>query len=71
MIVENISQIPDNRITSYNVCYTKLLRKSIGSKEIKMIYNDEPNADEPVKNITTTPEERGNYVLNDDEILIV
>ncbi|MBW2484729.1 MAG: phosphoenolpyruvate synthase, partial [Deltaproteobacteria bacterium] len=46
-----------------------IVGKTIGSKEIKMIYNDDPNADEPVKNIETTPEERGNYVLSDDEIL--
>ncbi|MBW2470863.1 MAG: phosphoenolpyruvate synthase, partial [Deltaproteobacteria bacterium] len=46
-----------------------IVGKTIGSKEIKMIYNDDPNADEPVKNIETTPEERGNYVLTDDEIL--
>ena len=46
-----------------------IVGKSIGSKEIKMVYNDDPNADEPVKNIATTPEERGNYVLSDDEIL--
>lgn len=46
-----------------------IVGKTIGSKEIKMIYNEDPNADEPVKNIETTPEERGNYVLNDDEIL--
>jgi len=46
-----------------------IVGKTIGSKEIKMIYNEDPNADEPVDNIETTPEERGNYVLNDDEIL--
>jgi pyruvate, water dikinase len=46
-----------------------IVGKTIGSKEIKMIYNDAPGADEPVKNIETTPEERGNYVISDDEIL--
>ncbi|HET97385.1 MAG TPA: phosphoenolpyruvate synthase [Desulfurivibrio alkaliphilus] len=43
--------------------------KRLGSKEIKMIYNTDPGAEEPVKNIDTTPEERGSYVLSDDEIL--
>ncbi|MFU8819262.1 MAG: phosphoenolpyruvate synthase [Desulfurivibrio sp.] len=43
--------------------------KRLGSKEIKMVYNNEPGAAEPVKNIDTTPEERGSYVLSDDEIL--
>jgi pyruvate,water dikinase len=46
-----------------------IVGKRVGSKEIKMIYDDDPNAKEPVKNIDTTPEERSQYVLNDDEIL--
>ena len=46
-----------------------LVGKRLGSKEIKMIYNTDPGAEEPVKNIDTTPEERGSYVLSDDEIL--
>jgi len=46
-----------------------IVGKRVGSKEIKMIYNTDPGAEEPVKNIETTPEERGTYVLNDDEIL--
>ena len=46
-----------------------IVGKSLGSKEIKMIYNNEPNSDEPVKNIETTPEERGSYVISDEEIL--
>ncbi|MFW8600240.1 phosphoenolpyruvate synthase [Desulfobacterota bacterium M19] len=46
-----------------------IVGKRLGSKEIKMIYNDDPNADEPVQNIPTTADERGRYVINDDEIL--
>ncbi len=46
-----------------------IVGKRVGSKEIKMIYNNEPGADEPVKNIETSQEERQSYVLNDDEIL--
>jgi pyruvate,water dikinase len=46
-----------------------IVGKRVGSKEIKMIYNTDPNAAEPVKNIPTTAEERGTYVINDDEIL--
>jgi pyruvate,water dikinase len=46
-----------------------IVGKSLGSKEIKMIYDNEPNSEEPVKNIETTPEERGSYVISDDEIL--
>jgi pyruvate,water dikinase len=46
-----------------------IVGKRLGSKEMKMIYDNDPNTEEPVKNIDTTPEERGTYVINDDEIL--
>lgn len=46
-----------------------IVGKTIGSKEIKMIYDNDPNTEEPVKTINTTAEERGSYVINDDEIL--
>jgi len=46
-----------------------VVSKKVGSKEIKMIYENDPSAQEPVKNIKTTPEERNSYVINDDEIL--
>ncbi len=46
-----------------------IVGKRVGSKEIKMIYDNDPSTKEPVKNIPTTPAERGCYVLNDDEIL--
>jgi pyruvate,water dikinase len=46
-----------------------IVGKTIGSKEIKMIYDNDPKTEEPVKTIDTTPEERGKYVISDDEIL--
>ncbi|PLX48831.1 MAG: phosphoenolpyruvate synthase [Desulfobulbaceae bacterium] len=46
-----------------------IVSKKVGSKEIKMIYDDDASSVEPVRNIETTPEERKSYVLNDDEIL--
>jgi pyruvate,water dikinase len=46
-----------------------IVSKKIGSKEIKMIYDNDPNTAEPVQNIDTTPEERNSYVVSDDEIL--
>ncbi|MBW2466298.1 MAG: phosphoenolpyruvate synthase, partial [Deltaproteobacteria bacterium] len=46
-----------------------IVSKRIGSKAMKMIYDNDPNTEEPVKNIDTTPEERNSYVINDDEIL--
>jgi pyruvate,water dikinase len=46
-----------------------IVGKRLGSKEMKMIYDNNPNSEEPVKNVETTPEERANYVISDDEIL--
>lgn len=46
-----------------------IVGKKVGSKEIKMIYDNDPSTDEPVKNISTTEEERKAYVISDDEIL--
>lgn len=46
-----------------------IVGKRLGSKEMKMIYNTDPDSKESVKNIDTTPAERGAYAINDDEIL--
>jgi pyruvate,water dikinase len=46
-----------------------IVGKRVGSKEMKMVYDNDPNTEEPVKNIDTTPEERASYVISDDEIL--
>ncbi|MFH1216244.1 MAG: phosphoenolpyruvate synthase [Pseudomonadota bacterium] len=46
-----------------------IVSKRVGSKEIKMIYDNDPSTKEPVKNIPTTPAERGMYIITDDEIL--
>ena len=46
-----------------------IVGKRVGTKEIKMIYNNAPGAKEPVQNIATTEAERGSYILSDDEIL--
>jgi len=46
-----------------------IVGKRVGSKEIKMIYNPDPHDRKTVKNIDTTPEERGGYILSDDEII--
>ena len=44
-----------------------IVGKRAGSKELKMIYTDDPA--QPVTNITTTDEERSQFVLTDDEII--
>ncbi len=46
-----------------------IVGKKLGSKAIKMIYDNDPSTEEPVKNIDTTEEERNSYVISDDEIL--
>jgi pyruvate, water dikinase len=46
-----------------------IISKRVSSKEIKMVYNDDPNSFDRVRNIPTTMEERGSYILNDDELL--
>ncbi|MBA3017684.1 MAG: phosphoenolpyruvate synthase [Proteobacteria bacterium] len=46
-----------------------IVGKRVGTKELKMIYNSDPNAERTVRNIDTTPEERGRYILSDDEII--
>jgi len=46
-----------------------IVSKRLGSKEIKMIYDNRPDARQPVINIATTESERNSYILNDDELL--
>lgn len=46
-----------------------IVSKRVGSKELKMIYSSDPHDERTVKNIDTTAEERGNYILSDDEII--
>jgi pyruvate,water dikinase len=46
-----------------------IVSKRLGSKEIKMIYDNSPGARHPVVNIPTTAAERNSYILNDDELL--
>jgi len=45
-----------------------VLRRNLGSKLIKMVYNDEPGASDPVKVIDTEPESRLVYSLTDAEV---
>lgn len=46
-----------------------IVSKRVGSKELKMIYNDDQSDGEPVKIVKTTEAERLAYVITDDEIL--
>jgi pyruvate,water dikinase len=44
-----------------------IVGQRVGSKELKMIYTDDPS--EPVKNMATTLEEQQGFTLTDDEVL--
>lgn len=46
-----------------------IVSRRVGSKDIKMIYNEAGDGEETVINIATTEAERGMYILNDDDIL--
>ena len=44
-----------------------IVSKTLGSKEIKMIYDNDPSTKEPVKNIDTTPEEQNLSLIHISE----
>ncbi|OLT62608.1 phosphoenolpyruvate synthase [Moorena bouillonii] len=46
--------------------YSPILDKRLGSKEVKMVYDD---GGKLTKNISVPPSERGKYAINDEEIL--
>ncbi|HET9679193.1 MAG TPA: phosphoenolpyruvate synthase, partial [Gammaproteobacteria bacterium] len=45
-----------------------ILRRTLGSKAIKMVYNDDANAKEWVKTVDTSAEERGRFCLTDEQV---
>ncbi len=47
-----------------------VLRRSLGSKQVKMVYAD-ADAHEPTRNVATPPEERERYCLTDQEVLVL
>ena len=49
--------------------YRAVLRRVLGAKKIKMIYDESGSGDEPVRNVETTPEERERFCISDDEVL--
>lgn len=46
-----------------------IVSKRVGTKEIKMIYNETGSGEETVLNVATTAAERGRYILDDEDIL--
>ena len=60
---------------TFNKGFKTVLKRSLGSKEKKMIFTDTINLDniavEYTKNIPTTKEEQTHFCLSDDDILIL
>lgn len=53
---------------TFNQGHRAVLRRSLGAKQIKMIYS-EGRTREPTRNIATPDEERGRFCLSDDDVL--
>ncbi|MCK5629582.1 MAG: phosphoenolpyruvate synthase, partial [Nanoarchaeota archaeon] len=49
--------------------FRPIIQKVVGSKEIKMIYSDNPA--KPTKNVPVAEEERKKFVLDEDDILLL
>ncbi|WP_297440339.1 phosphoenolpyruvate synthase [Sulfurimonas sp.] len=60
---------------TFNKGYRTVLKRSLGSKEKKMIFTDTINLDnivvEYTKNIPTTKEEQSHFCISDDEVMIL
>jgi pyruvate,water dikinase len=48
--------------------YRSVLRRTLGAKKIKMIYSD-GRTREPIRNVATANHERGQFCINDEEVL--
>jgi len=60
---------------TFNKGFRTLLKRTLGSKEKKMIFTDTLNLDtiavEYTKNIPTTEEERSHFSISDEEVLVL
>jgi pyruvate,water dikinase len=55
---------------TFNQGYRSVLRRSLGAKKIKMIYSD-GSTKEPVRNVVTSVNERDQYCINDQDVLVL
>ncbi|MGZ8201242.1 MAG: phosphoenolpyruvate synthase [Methylosarcina sp.] len=55
---------------TFNQGYRSVLRRTLGAKKIKMIYSD-GNTKEPVRNVVTSVNERDQYCINDQDVLVL
>jgi pyruvate,water dikinase len=60
---------------TFNKGYRSVLKRSLGSKEKKMIFTDTINLDniavEYTKNIPTTTEERSKFAISDEDVMVL
>ena len=60
---------------TYNKGFKAVLKRSLGSKEKKMIFTDTINLDniavEYTKNIPTTPQEQSHFCITDEEVMVL
>ena len=60
---------------TFNKGHRAVLKRRLGSKELKMVFTKEANvsnmAVEYTKNVETTPEERKRFALSDDDVMVL
>jgi pyruvate,water dikinase len=60
---------------TYKKGYRAVLKRRLGSKEQKMVFTDTLNTDniavEYTRNIETSPQERGQYCITEDDIMVL
>ena len=60
---------------TYNKGFRTVLKRSLGSKKLKMIFTDTINLDniavEYTKNIATTKEEQSHFCLSDEDVMVL
>ena len=60
---------------TYNKGFRTILKRSLGSKKLKMIFTDTINLDniavEYTKNIATTKEEQSHFCLSDEDVMVL
>ena len=49
--------------------HSAIIRRNLGSKALKMVYNEDPDAAEYVRTIDVEPDEASRFSLGDDDIL--
>ncbi|MGZ8189549.1 MAG: phosphoenolpyruvate synthase, partial [Methylosarcina sp.] len=55
---------------TFNQGYRSVLRRTLGAKKIKMIYSD-GSTKEPVRNVVTSADERDQYCIGDQDVLVL